>query len=342
MSGRWVSRGRALVFYLAARSPHQWLRLFGVLRSRRYDVLHVNGVFAPLTGAFLVAARLRLIRCRLLLVSPHGECAPGALAIRARKKRWYLRFLRALLRGADTRWHASTAFEAAHIAAVFPGARVVTHHLPVDLPARARPPACAPADVTRTVFLSRIAPKKNLGTALRALRFATGPLHLDVYGPVEDPAYWARCAALIDALPAHVTVRHRGEVPPGAAIDVFSRYDAFVFPTRGENFGYVIAESLAASCPVICSAETPWTSVLDAGGGTVVGESSPRAWADVLNAFAALSPGERAVARARAGEAYDAWRAERTDGNLFAGAWARQPSGRVRVGPGRGVPGGRR
>jgi glycosyltransferase involved in cell wall biosynthesis len=44
--------------------------------------------------------------------------------------------------------------------------------------------------------------------------------------------------------------------------EVFSRYDAFVLPTLGENVGHVIAESLSASCPVICSDETPWTDLL--------------------------------------------------------------------------------
>ena len=63
---------------------------------------------------------------------------------------------------------------------------------------------------------------------------------------------------------------YHGELQPDAVVTTFARYDAFAFPTLGENFGHVIAESLSAGCAVICSDQTPWTPVLLAGGGTVV------------------------------------------------------------------------
>ncbi|WP_344087292.1 glycosyltransferase [Luedemannella helvata] len=330
LAGRWSRRGRARVFYLTAASPSQWWRLLVELRRRPYDVVHVNSVLAPLSVAFLLATRLRLIRGRTILISPHGELAPGALALKATKKRVYLRCLPALLGGADVTWHATTVHEAAQVRAAVPAARVVVCENRVRLSTRARPPAADPCAVARLVFVSRIAPVKDLGLALRALAAATVPVGLDVYGPIEDPAYWAQCEALIARLPPHVTARYGGEVPPGGAVDVFGGYDAFVFPTHGENFGYVIAESLAASCPVVCSAATPWTPVLEAGGGVVVAERSPRAWAAALNAVAASSPAERAAARARAGAAYEAWRAGRGEESLYA----RRPAGRVAVGSG--------
>ena len=84
--------------------------------------------------------------------------------------------------------------------------------------------------------------------------------------------------------------------PKNQVISTFGLYDAFVFPTLGENFGHVIAESLASSCPVICSDQTPWTPVLEAGGGQVVRDLTPAALGAVLARWATMSSTEIAVA----------------------------------------------
>lgn len=40
--------------------------------------------------------------------------------------------------------------------------------------------------------------------------------------------------------------------------DLYHQADFFVLPTHSENFGYVIAESLACGVPVITTKGTPW------------------------------------------------------------------------------------
>ena len=116
---------------------------------------------------------------------------------------------------------------------------------------------------------------------------------------------------MLRLLPPHVRVTYRGEVPHARVRETFHRYDAFVFPTRGENFGHAVAESLSASCPVLCSAATPWSAVLAAGGGTVVRPLTPAAFGAALAEMAARTPAERHRPRQRAGAAYRAWWVER-------------------------------
>ena len=41
----------------------------------------------------------------------------------------------------------------------------------------------------------------------------------------------------------------------------FGNNDFLILPTKGENFGHVIAESLSASLPVIISQNTPWRNL---------------------------------------------------------------------------------
>jgi glycosyltransferase involved in cell wall biosynthesis len=105
-----------------------------------------------------------------------------------------------------------------------------------------------------------------------------------------------------------VQVKYRGELAPSEVRATFSNYDAFILPTLGENFGHVIAESLSASCPVVCSDKTTWTRVLERGGGAIVGDLTAVGLGKELERIAAMTPGERLQARQAAGREYALWR----------------------------------
>ena len=55
-------------------------------------------------------------------------------------------------------------------------------------------------------------------------------------------------------------VEYVGAVPGDGAVSFLSRFDLFVFPTLGENFGHVVLESLAAGTPVIEEMTRPGVS----------------------------------------------------------------------------------
>ena len=57
----------------------------------------------------------------------------------------------------------------------------------------------------------RIAPKKNLDGALEmASRIRRGRVLLDVYGPIDDEAYWTRCKSRAGELPSKISFRYHG------------------------------------------------------------------------------------------------------------------------------------
>lgn len=86
--------------------------------------------------------------------------------------------------------------------------------------------------------------------------------------------------------------------------DAFAQYDAFLFPTLGENLGHVIAESLSAGCPVVCSRSTPWTRVLSRGGGAALASLDFAVWAAEIARRASQPAKARTVAKNAALESY--------------------------------------
>ena len=108
------------------------------------------------------------------------------------------------------------------------------------------------------MFISRISKEKNLIYALRTLCQVSTPLRFDIYGPITDQYVWEKCQQEIRRMPAHIKVSYRGALKKSVR-STFRQYDLFFFPTVGENFGHVIAESLASGTPVLVSDKTPWS-----------------------------------------------------------------------------------
>jgi glycosyltransferase involved in cell wall biosynthesis len=318
LSGQRIQRGHAWVHYLNIRHPGQWLRLLREQRSSSIDLLYCSSFWSlPFTAVPLLAVRLGLLRPRQILLAPRGELMPGSLAQKARKKHVALRVWGALVQGLRPVWHATSELEADSIRRQFPSARVLVNDSQSGAPQRALPPPVPHDGPARLVFLGRLSPKKNLALALAGLRTVRAPIDFDIYGPVEDMPYWQYCRELMAQLPPNVRARYRGAVAPDQARETFAGYDAFLFPTQGENFGHTIVESLSASCPVICSEYTPWTAVLRDGGGTVLATLDAGEVCRAVDRLGALSTQQRRLARVRAGESYDRWRSRHRERNVL-------------------------
>src|SRR5699024_8494676 len=103
--------------------------------------------------------------------------------------------------------------------------------------------------------------------ALRTLTRVEGDVRLDIYGPIEDKTYYSECKGLMDSLPDNCEVNYLGAVAPNDVRKVMTNYDLLFLPTRGENYGHVIFEALAAGLPVLISDRTSWNDLEDAGVG---------------------------------------------------------------------------
>lgn len=302
----WLPQGRARIHYVDRRRPDAVLR--ALASAPPPDLVYVNGLFDPVFS-ILVRGWARARRLPVLL-APRGELAPAALALRAGRKRAFLRLAAAARLDEGVVWHASTEREARDVRAVMGDeATVVVREDDHALPQRAMR-SHADDGPLRLAFVSRLVPNKGLGVLLAALARVDEPWTLDVHGIAEDAEHAARCRALAAAPPLAGRVRMHGALEPHAVRDAFAGHDLFAFPTAFENFGHVIAEALSVGCPVLAADTTPWTSRLAAGAGDVVGGLDPDAWAERIAAWARLGAAERTRRRALAADAFDAWRDE--------------------------------
>lgn len=234
-----------------------------------------------------------------VLLAPRGELSEGALRIRPRRKRLLIMAYRALRIDRSIAWHASTDMEAADIRRVF-GSEAKCHvavDLRADIHPVPRPAPTAHGGPLRALFLSRIAPMKNLDGLLRALCLAKVDLELTIAGPIDDPGHWKECQRLMSALPHNVSVRVHGAVAPTDVVDFMSGFDLFVLPTHGENYGHAVLEALTARLPVIVGSNTPWRRVEESEAGWLVDSTSPKDIARAIGQFAELSPRERDIMR---------------------------------------------
>jgi glycosyltransferase involved in cell wall biosynthesis len=272
----------------------------------------LNSWFADLSVKTLWLRLFRQIPERPLVLAPRGEFSVGALGLKPLKKSAYLWLAHRVNLYKGLVWQASSAFEAADIQRQMtrpdlmvkiapPVVRIATDLLnSADLAPKAAFSGPKQPGQLRIVFLSRLVRMKNLDLALQLLAKLSGQIQFDIYGPQEDADYWQECVQLIDKLPANVQARYCGQVLPNQVMQVFAQYHLFLFPTRGENFGYVILEALLAGCPVLISDQTMWHGLEQAGVGWDLPLTQPEQFRAAVQRCLAMDEAEFKAWSARA------------------------------------------
>lgn len=304
--GVWQDISKGKVMYLTPRHKRIW-GLCGILNRLDYDVLYLNSYFSRLSIKLVILQRLGLIGNKPTILAPRGEFSKGALALKWLKKKIYITIVNRIKLYKGIVWQASSEYEKQDILAAFGKAnseQLFPVHIASDLPSSSimiapnlpeiklmsgeKNTSSKSPNVVRIVFISRISRKKNLDYALRVLKEVKGEVAFDIYGPLEDGKYWGGCQSLIADLPSNIRVAYKGEVDPRDVVDVFSKYHLFFFPTRGENFGHVILESLCGGCPVLLSDQTPWRGLVDEKAGWDLPLSKPEAFLAALSEMIAM------------------------------------------------------
>lgn len=282
----WNEVGKAQVFYTQPSSIGQ-RQIARIIKEKNYDVIYLNSFFS-VKFSFIPMLLAKAMGQRVIL-GPRGEFSEGALSLKSQKKLIFIKLYKFLGLHRGTVFQASSDYEAEDIRKVL--GYDIDIFIAEDIGSQdfADSLSVCSNNFLCIAFISRISRKKNLLFALEILQNVQECVSYDIYGPIEDDEYWAECEAVIESLPENIKVEYKGELYPDQVVSTLSKYDAFFMPTRGENYGHVIAEALCAGLPILIADTTPWRNLQELGIGWDLPLSNLKAFSDAIDQLATMS-----------------------------------------------------
>lgn len=237
-------------------------------KAAEVDVVHNHSLWSMVNVAagWIVPGR----RAKLV-TSPRGTLSTWALSRNPQAKRLLWPLQRRALVQADL-LHATSEVEYQEIRAHGFTAPVAVIPNGIDLPPLPTTATRGSGSQRTLLFLSRIHPTKGLDRLLHAwmqLQDNHPDWRLVIAGQGEV-AHVQEVEALANRL-GLVGVEFPGPLFGDAKSSAYWGADLFVLPTHSENFGMVVAEALAHSCPAIVSQGAPWAGLHAEGCGWWVG-----------------------------------------------------------------------
>jgi glycosyltransferase involved in cell wall biosynthesis len=246
-----------------------------------YDVVHLHSPFLwPTWAAARAAAKAQVP----YLFAPRGMLVGDLIRRKSQlaKRTWIKLVERRTLREAAA-VHVTAELEAEELrllglelpelVCIPNGVDTPTTHLPL-CPGLAERIGAQPY----ALFLSRISWKKGLDRLLRAWKSVPDLLLVIAGNDEEDYEQSLRTLAQEEGVAARilfvgpVTDEHKWALYAGAQF--------FVLPSYSENFGNVVVEAMAMSCPVIVSPEVGAAALVESSGAGLVVDCEPATLAD--------------------------------------------------------------
>jgi len=158
------------------------------------------------------------------------------------------------------------------------------------------------------LFLSRIHPKKGADILVDAFARVANDypdLHLIIAGPGPDHLL-SQLKSAAEAEKVADRVHFPGMLQGDLKWGAMEGAEAFTLFTHQENFGIVLAESLAAQTPVITTTKTNiWQELRDTGAAIICDDTAPSA-TEALRQFLSLPSAQKAEMRVKARAGYEA------------------------------------
>lgn len=235
------------------------------------DVVHLTGVYSFPTIPTLIACRMV---GKPVVWSPRGALQTWSETSRLRLKWVWDVLCRTLIHGMRVTMHVTSQEELEESTARMPGVQQAVIPNGVMVPEIGQR-TWRPNGRLRLLFLGRLHPKKGLENLLAALPLIRAKAQLTILG-TGDLRYVGSLKQLVSRLALREQVRFGGHADESAKHKAFMEADLSVVPSHTENFGLVIAESLAHGVPVIASKGTPWRDLSKHGCGLWVENTAQR------------------------------------------------------------------
>lgn len=227
------------------------------------DIVHLHGLWMyPCWAAAWEAQR----QGKPYLVMPHGFLNPERLKISKWKKRIIGQLIEKSILRKSSGAVATAPSEVVSIRAY--GYDGSVHVMPIGLDCeRFSMRASGEKEKKTLLYFSRISPIKGLDMLAEAWgSLATKDWRLLIVGP-DDRGYTEEMKRLFAAKCEAGSFEFRGPVFGEEKFDLLASADAFVLPTRNENWSIAVAEAMASGLPVICTKGAPWECLETARAG---------------------------------------------------------------------------
>lgn len=269
-----------------------------LLYKNEYEILYLNSFFnykftiVPLFICFLARYKIK----SKILIAPRGELSIGALEQKNVKKKIYIHLFKRMHYKNKIHWHATDQAERDDIVRELNVDNSQIFEAP-NLPSKSQSilelKSAKLVNCINLIYLSRVTPKKNLLYVLKILsEIEDLNVTLDIYGTVDDVEYWNKCLKNIKILPNNIVVNVRGHLEHTYVKETISKYDLFILPTKGENFGHAIIESIQSGTPVLISDKTPWKDLENKGLGWDINLNAINKFRDVVKRVGMLNKDE--------------------------------------------------
>lgn len=267
--GEWNSKYGVKVFYFDYEN-NRFGNILKMIKEVKPDVIYQNSFFSHdhlLPVLFYKKHTDKNVR---LIVAPRGEFGVEKFKIGGHKKKIYKNFLKTFGFLKNVVWQATSKSEKEEIVEFIGKGDIF---MATNLPSKYSDPDFKKDKKEGELSLftiSRIHEIKNIKVSLQSLKTVKGDVKFDIYGPIEQIAYWEECQKIISELPDNIYVRYMGAIDHSEVERVVREHDVLLFPTRGENFGQTIVDSFLNARPAIISDMTPWNDCVDYYAGGVI------------------------------------------------------------------------
>ena len=280
----WNRVGNANVFYV----PPKGFK-FSVIKNlvKESDLIYVCGCFSDYAINTLILNWLGLIK-KPVIVAAMGLFSPMEFRLKYKKKKIFILVFNILGIFKNIYWSATSEMEIGGIKQQIK-AKDSQFFIAEDLPRLVENvPVFKNKEKGKlnVVWISRIAPIKNLIGAIKILQNVKSEINFTIYGPIYAEGYWEECCEELKKLPSNIKWTYKGNVESEQVVATLRQYHIFLFPTLGENYGHVIQEALSAGCPCILSDQTPWQDLQNNGVGYVFSLDNKEKFVEVIDEYA--------------------------------------------------------
>lgn len=282
----WNKVGKAKVYYV----PPKGFKLSLIKKlSKEVDLIYCCGCFNDYAINTLILKRLKLIRVPVV-VAAMGLFSPMEFRIKYKKKKLFITTFNILGLFKNIYWSATSKMEIKEIKQQVWAKN--NFFIAEDLPRKVDETHIVKEKEVgklKVVWISRIAPKKNLKAAIKILHNVKGIIEFTIYGPKHVPEYWRECEKELQNLPSNIKWSYKGNVESEHVVSILKKHHVFLFPTLGENYGHVIQEALSAACPVILSDQTPWSDLEEREIGFIYTLDEQEKFIEAINYYVDLN-----------------------------------------------------